>query len=77
MDQRTLTAIEKLGLPNTAEGLRELMDEKWSELNNENLGAGSDEDKRRKAFVRILERAVGADLEGKIDALKAEAEKLS
>ncbi|MCJ1226428.1 hypothetical protein MMC12_003080 [Toensbergia leucococca] len=73
-DQRTLAAAEKLGLPNTAKGLRILIDENWEKLETGDINAGDEEEKRRKAFVRVLERAVGADLEKKVDQVKAEAE---
>ena len=72
-DQKTLGALKKLALPDSAEGLKKLLDENWKDLHTEDIVAEDDESKRRKAFVRILERAVGADLEGKIDKVKAEA----
>lgn len=44
----------------------------WEKLEIEAIEADGEEEKKRKAFVRILERAVGADLEGIIDHIKAE-----
>lgn len=73
VDERTLGAIEKLGLPGDAEGLRKLMEEHWGKLDIGDVKTKDEKEMKRKAFVRILERAVGADLEGNIDILKAEA----
>ena len=73
VDQKTLAAVEKLGLPGSAEHLRNLLDEKWERLDVKDVEAKDEAEKKRKAFVRILERAVGADLEGNIDSIKSEA----
>ena len=71
VDQRTLAAVEKLGLPGRSEELRKLLDENWGRLEIEDIAAKDEEEKKRKAFVRILERAVGADLEGNTDSIKS------
>ena len=76
-DQRTADALDKFGLPKSAERLKELLDEKWEELDQEDKAADHDEAQRRRAFVQVLERAVGADLESNIDAVKANAFKLA
>ena len=73
VDQKTLAALDKLGLPGSAEELRSLLDEKWEELEVEEVDAKDKAEKKRKAFVQILERAIGADLEGNIDSIKSEA----
>lgn len=73
VDQRTLAAVEKLGLPGSTEELREMLDENWEKLEVKDIEAKDEEEKKRKAFVRILERALGADLEGNIDSIKSEA----
>ena len=73
VDQRTLAAVEKLGLPGSADKLRNLVDEEWGNLQVNDIEANDEVEKKRKAFVRILERAVGADLEGNIDSIKSEA----
>ena len=73
VDQRTLAAVEKLGLPGSADKLRNLVDEEWGNLQVKDIEPKDGEEKKRKAFVRILERAVGADLEGNIDSIKSEA----
>ena len=73
VDQKTLAALDKLGLPGSAEELRSLLDEKWEQLELEEIGAKDKAEKKRKAYVQILERAIGADLEGNIDSIKSEA----
>lgn len=73
VDQRTLAAVEKLGLPGSAEGLRDTLEENWEKLEVKDVEAKDEEERKRRVFVRILERAVGADLEGNIDSIKSEA----
>ena len=73
IDQRTLAAVEKLGLPGSAEELKDVLDENWEKLEVKDVEAKDEKEKKRKAFVRILERAVGVDLEGNIDSMKSEA----
>ena len=76
-DPRTLDALGKLGLPTTTDILRKLMIEHWEELKGlDTISAKNEEEKQRKVFVQLLERAVGADLEGNTDIIKAEAEKV-
>lgn len=70
-DGRTLDALQKLGLPHSAEEMRTLIDENTKTLDMADIEASDDEARKRKAFVRICERAVGADLEGNIDDVKA------
>ena len=73
VDGRTGSALEKFGLPGDAEELRMLLEEKWSELDVGDVDVKDEDEKKRRVFVRLLERAVGADLEGNIDDVKAEA----
>lgn len=75
-DQRTLSGLQKLALPDTAERLKKLLDDLWAGMDVAGLQGDEDEQKRR-AFVRILERAVAVDLEGNVDAVKAEAARSS
>ena len=74
-DQRTLDALQKFSLPTSAKELKELLDEKWGELNGEDKAVHDDANRRRRVFVHILERAVGADLEGNVEAVKDEVKK--
>ena len=72
IDDRTLGAVEMLGLPKSAEELKDLVDENWEQLETEDIEAKDENEKKRKAFVRILERVVGSQLEGNIDQVKAQ-----
>ena len=74
IDLRTSNALEKLGLPGDAEELRQLLDDTWSQLKLEDLDGDDEEEKKRKTFVQVLERAIGADLEGNGDAIRKNAE---
>ncbi len=71
VDSRTSSALEKLGLPGNAEELMELMEKELDTLDVKDVEAKDDEEKKRKVFVRILERAVGADLEGNAETVKS------
>jgi len=73
VDHRTADALHKLGLPNAADDLRELLEEKSAELKTQDITGSSNEKKKREAFVRVLERAVGADLKGNIDDIAQKA----
>ena len=66
VDDRTEMALDELGLPKDAEGLQELLDESWDAIGKE-VGAGKDEEvRKRRAFVIVLERATGAQLESNV-----------
>lgn len=72
IDEKTSVAVEKLGLPSNAVKLKELIEKHWDDLVVDDLDAKDAEEKKRKSFVRILERAVGADLEGNVESITAE-----
>jgi len=69
VDERTARGIEKLGLPKHPDELQKVLQENWSKLDSSALVDVEKEAKIRRAFVIICERATGADLEGKTDAL--------
>ncbi|KAL8780945.1 MAG: hypothetical protein Q9194_000629 [Teloschistes cf. exilis] len=71
-DQRTLSGLQKLGLSGSAEELKKLVDDLWTDLDVKDL-PGDEDEKKRRVFVQLLERAVGVDLEGNADAVRAEA----
>ncbi|KAI4127086.1 MAG: hypothetical protein LQ341_006821, partial [Variospora aurantia] len=71
-DQRTLSGLQKLGLPESAVGLKKFLDDHWNEFDVQDL-EGDEDEKKRRAFVRVLERAVGVKLEGNADTVRAEA----
>ncbi|KAF2772370.1 hypothetical protein EJ03DRAFT_341729 [Teratosphaeria nubilosa] len=73
VDDRTAQGLRKSGLPDDGQELWKAVQEHWGELETKHL-AGEDEDvRKRMAFVVVLERATGADLEGKADALVQKA----
>lgn len=68
-DKRTARAVEKLGLPRQPEDLVEVIEKHWGKLGR---GMSPESDKaqaKRRVFVVVCDRAISADLEGKIDAL--------
>ncbi|QDS68932.1 hypothetical protein FKW77_008423 [Venturia effusa] len=76
MDEKTKDAMAALGLPDDAEELFEQVEALWDEMDTDEV-AGKDEDERkRRAFTIILERALGAHLEKKTEAVLNEASKI-
>lgn len=73
MDPKTSSALEKLEMPGDADELREFMEKHLDGLDVKDVEAKDDEEKKRKVFVRVLERAVGADLEGNAETVKSKA----
>jgi len=73
---RTLSSLEKLGLPKRPESLLKMIEVRWAELGISDLEKFSVEEKRKRAFVTLLERAVGADLEKKTQEIREEASML-
>lgn len=65
VDTRTASALENLGLPGKPQELVEMIGEAWGVLEFEEEMKLAEEVSRRRAFVTLLERAVGADLEKK------------
>ncbi|KAL9036964.1 MAG: hypothetical protein Q9214_005904 [Letrouitia sp. 1 TL-2023] len=72
-DARTLSALSKIGLPNEVEPLTQMLDDNWGQLGVEDDVEGDMDTRKRKALVRLLERAVGLDLQGNADSARAEA----
>lgn len=76
-DDRTLTATTKLGLGQSAEEIAKTIETHWTDIEPqvEDLQTVSDKmddaERKRRAFVQVLERAVGAELEGKLDDVLA------
>ena len=68
-------SLRKLDLPEEADGLVKALDQHWSNMERKSLAGKDDAAKKRRAFVTILERAIGADLEGKVDFLLEAAAK--
>ena len=72
-DERTLGALAKLGLPGDAVALKELVEGEWKSLDVPEEITGQSEERQRKVFVRILERAIGSELEGNLEDMKKAA----
>lgn len=73
INERTLASLEKLGLPKRPESLLKMIEVRWAELGIEDLDEFSSEEQWKRAFVMLLERAVGADWEKKIQHVREEA----
>ncbi|KAK0286918.1 hypothetical protein LTR35_004387 [Friedmanniomyces endolithicus] len=69
IDDRTVESLRKLGLPEDGEELRELIEMNWGELETKDLAGDDEPQRKRRALVTVLERAIGSDLEGKHEAL--------
>ena len=69
MDQRTSTALEQFDLPGDPAELAEFLDKHWKEISHKDKLGKKEEDKKRKLYVMLLERAVGADLEGNLETI--------
>lgn len=68
VDAKSASCLQGLGLPGDGEGLRDVMEECWGSLDVSGVaGRGRKESKEKKmmAFVLVVERAVGGELEGK------------
>lgn len=69
VDERTGRGLEKLTLPKNPEALQKLLEQHWAKLDTSALAKGDRNAQKRRAFVVVCERATGADLEGKSEAL--------
>ncbi len=76
VDDRTQNALRKLGLPEEGEDLQKLVDKHWKSLSTAKINGQGEAQKQRRAFVTVLERAIGADLESKVDHLLQAAGKV-
>ena len=71
IDDRSAKGLREMGLPDGEDDLRTFVEENWSDCQDDKYQlAGKDEDeKARRAFVIVLERATSATLEGKTDQI--------
>lgn len=77
VDARTLSSLEKLGLPKRPESIMKMIEVRWGEIAfKDDDSKYSEAEQQRRAFVLLLERAVGADLEKRIDEVLEQASKL-
>ena len=63
VDDRTRHALDELGLPSHAELLAEMIDENWDKLKEYVTTKKDEKTQKRRAFIVLLERAIGAELE--------------
>lgn len=75
IDDRTSMSMEKLGLPTYEEPMLEVLDKNWESLKLDGVQGADEAEKRRMVFVKILERAISSDLEGKTDEVLGNAER--
>ena len=68
-DDKTLQALEHLGFERPQDGPVDLLGQNWGQIEKASF-RGDDAQKRREAFVKVLERAVGAELEGNVDQIR-------
>jgi hypothetical protein len=77
IDARTQLAVGKLGLPRRAEGLEKMIEVRWGKVGFEDWSTEFDlEQRRRRAFVVVLERVIGSEAEGRVEELVEGAAKL-
>ncbi|KAI6861109.1 hypothetical protein KC343_g12901 [Hortaea werneckii] len=69
VDGKSAQSLYKLGLPDEGEELHKLIEQHWEKLETKQLAGEDERAKKRRAFVIVLERATGADLEGKSEAV--------
>lgn len=73
VDTRTADALRLLGLPQDGEQLVALIEASWGKLETGGFAGEDKEARKRRALVVLLERATGAHLEHKVDAVLAAA----
>ncbi|KAG9255790.1 uncharacterized protein F5Z01DRAFT_680761 [Emericellopsis atlantica] len=76
IDSRSSAALQRIGLPSGEDDLQQVIDSHLDQMDYAKLAGKDVDEKRRRAFVVVLERATGADLEGKVEQLKEAASKL-
>ncbi|OQO03900.1 hypothetical protein B0A48_10542 [Cryoendolithus antarcticus] len=77
VDGKTADSLRKLGLPQDPSELVELITANWKALKKVELAGADEGQRKRRAYVMVLERAVGTDLEGNIEAVIDAAAKVS
>ncbi|KAH8158682.1 hypothetical protein CIB48_g9569 [Xylaria polymorpha] len=74
VDKKAGDDLKALGLPDHAEELQEAINSNWKRLETKTLFGDNEPAKKRTAFATILERAIDAELEGKLNqVMKAAA----
>ncbi|KAI9828755.1 MAG: hypothetical protein M1832_001860 [Thelocarpon impressellum] len=70
IDARTRVALEKIGLPAEPHALARAVNEVVDGSGKGDVKGFEREEGKKRAFVRVLERAVGAELEGNAEAAR-------
>ena len=69
IDDRTAKGLEQLGLPTYEGPMQKLIDDHWQQLKLDDVQGKDEHEKKRMVFMRVLERALSSDLEGRMDEL--------
>lgn len=69
IDGKSQHALTELGLPSDGKAPLQAIDRHWSKLETKHLAGTDQVVKKRRAFVIVLERATGAQLEGKLEEM--------
>lgn len=69
-DERSIKAVEMLGLPGDVDGLVKTIDDHWDEIKKDDMLGEKVDEVKRNVFVMLLERSVAAELEGNVDQVR-------
>lgn len=69
-DERSMKAVEMLGLPGDVDGLVKTIDEHWNQIKKDDMLGEQIDEVKRNVFVMVLERSVAAELEGNVDQVR-------
>ncbi|KAI8933608.1 hypothetical protein NX059_009336 [Plenodomus lindquistii] len=73
VDDRTQMALERLGLPKRPDSLVKMIEVRWTDLGIQDHDKYTSEEKRRRAFVLVLERVLGLEAQKNTEAILDEA----
>lgn len=75
VDGRTMDSLRSFDLPYEPDELVDALDTHWKALDSKHLAGDDEAQKKRRAFVILLERVTGAHLEGKVELIIQHAAK--
>ena len=70
-DNRTLKALDAIGVKGAAEGLSKTIADDWEKLQTQDMLGNDENEKKRNVFAMVLERVIEADLEGNMEEVKS------
>ncbi|UJO12966.1 uncharacterized protein CLAFUR5_01096 [Fulvia fulva] len=73
VDGKSQDALRALGLPQDHEDLKQVLEEHWSKLGTTHLAGKDNDQKKRRAFVVLLERVTTAKLDNKENEVREAA----